>query len=157
MRQRMLVVAASALVLASGLTATYAQQGPNGFFILQPAEDGTQEQGMDQNRTGTTGQGGMMGQGGGMMGQGGMMGHGMMGGGMAGHGGMTGPRSAPSPMMMHILFALMDADGDGTISLQEFQAAHERIFRAMDANKDGKVTFDEMLAFMRGRPPAPQQ
>jgi hypothetical protein len=71
MRQRMLVVAASALVLASGLTATHAQQGPNGFFILQPAENDTQEQGMDQNRTGTTGQGGMMGQGGGMMGQGG--------------------------------------------------------------------------------------
>jgi Ca2+-binding EF-hand superfamily protein len=44
--------------------------------------------------------------------------------------------------MLHILFALMDADGDGTISLQEFQAAHERIFKAMDANKDGKVTLN---------------
>jgi len=38
-------------------------------------------------------------------------------------------------MMMRMLFALMDSDGDGTISLQEFQAAHERIFKAMDANK----------------------
>jgi Ca2+-binding EF-hand superfamily protein len=45
---------------------------------------------------------------------------------------------------------LMDADGDGTISLQEFQAAHERIFKAMDANKDGRLTLEEMQAFMQG-------
>ena len=50
-------------------------------------------------------------------------------------------------------------DGDGQISLQEFQAAHERIFKAMDSNKDGKVTQEEMQAFMHGRPgrPASQQ
>jgi Ca2+-binding EF-hand superfamily protein len=47
------------------------------------------------------------------------------------------------------LFALMD-DGDGEISLQEFQAAHERIFKAMDRNKNGQVTQEEMQAFMRG-------
>jgi uncharacterized protein YhfF len=41
--------------------------------------------------------------------------------------------------MMRMMFALMDADGDGTISLQEFQAAHERIFRAMDSNKMAKL------------------
>ena len=33
----------------------------------------------------------------------------------------------------------MDSDGDGTILLQEFQAAHERIFKGMDANKDGRL------------------
>jgi Ca2+-binding EF-hand superfamily protein len=49
----------------------------------------------------------------------------------------------------------MDADGDGTISLDEFKAAHERIFKAMDANKDGKLTPEEMLAFMRGTSPRP--
>jgi len=49
-----------------------------------------------------------------------------------------------------MMFALMDADGDGTISLQEFQAAHERIFRAMDVNKDGKLTPEEMQAFIHG-------
>jgi uncharacterized protein YhfF len=45
----------------------------------------------------------------------------------------------------------MDADGDGTVSLQEWQAAHERIFKAMDTDHDGTVTFEEMQAFMRGR------
>jgi hypothetical protein len=77
-----------------------------------------------------------------MMG-GGMMGH-MMGRDMMG-GGVMGP-----PLMMRMMFALMDADGDGTISLQEFQAAHERIFSAMDSNKDGKVTLEEMQAFIHG-------
>ena len=89
----------------------------------------------------------------GMTGQGGMMGHGMMG-----RRGMMGPGSVGSGMMMRMLFALMDSDGDGTISLQEFQAAHERIFKAMDANKDGRLTLDEIQAFMQGtRRSAPQQ
>ena len=82
----------------------------------------------------------------------GMMGH-MMGRGMMG-GGEMGPS-----FMMRMMFALMDADGDGTVSLQEFQAAHERIFKAMDRNKDGQVTQEEMQAFMHGRSgtPASQQ
>jgi hypothetical protein len=42
------------------------------------------------------------------------------------HGGMMGPAA------MRIIFALMDRDSDGTVSLEEFQAAHERIFKAMD-------------------------
>ena len=91
------------------------------------------------------GQGGMMGRG--MMGQGGMMGRGMMGqGDMVGRG-MMGQMG---PVMMRIIFSLMDSDGDGTVSLQEFQAAHERIFKAMDANKDGRLTLEEMQAFMQG-------
>ena len=57
-----------------------------------------------------------------------MMGGGTMGGGMMGRGMMMGGGSAMgSPMMFRMMFALMD-DGDGEISLQEFQAAHERIF-----------------------------
>ena len=57
-----------------------------------------------------------------------------------------------------MLFSLMDSDGDGTISLQEFQAAHERIFKAMDANKDGRLTFEEIQAFLQGaRRPAQRQ
>ena len=82
----------------------------------------------------------------GMMGHGGMMGCGMMGrGGMMGSGGMMGHGAA-----MRFIFALMDSDGDGTVSLQEFQAAHEKIFKAMDTDKDGTLTLEEIQAFMRG-------
>lgn len=81
----------------------------------------------------------------GMMGSG-MMGHGMMGQGMKGPGAMCG--DAMEPPVFRIIFALMDADGDGTVSLPEFQAAHERIFKAMDRDKDGKLTFEEMMTFM---------
>ena len=38
----------------------------------------------------------------------------------------------------------MDGDGDGTVSLQEFQAAHEKIFKAMDTYKDGTVSIQEI-------------
>jgi Ca2+-binding EF-hand superfamily protein len=79
-----------------------------------------------------------------MMREGGMMGGGMMGGGMMHRHAMR------APLMLRMIFALIDGDGDGTISLQEFQAAHERIFKAMDANKDGVLTPDEMLSFMTG-------
>ncbi len=100
----------------------------------------------------------------GMMGPG-MMGPGMMGDGMMGRGmgygmmgdRMMGPGSMMSPFAMRIMFALMDADGDGTVSLREFQTAHERIFKAMDANKDGVLSLEEIQAFMRGtRSAAPQ-
>ena len=81
---------------------------------------------------------------------GGMMGGGMMGGGLMGHGMMGQGYGRGGPMAMRIIFSLMDADGDGTVSLQEFQAAHERIFKAMDTDHDGTVTFEEMQAFIRG-------
>ena len=46
-----------------------------------------------------------------------------MGPGMMGRVGMMGPGSMGRGMMMRMLFAMMDSDGDGTISLQELQAA----------------------------------
>jgi EF hand len=57
-----------------------------------------------------------------------------------------------STVGLRIIFSLMDADGDGTVSLQKFQAAQERIFRARDADHDGTVTFEEMQDFLRGAP-----
>jgi EF hand len=76
--------------------------------------------------------------------------HGMMGCGMMGRGGMMGGHVMGRGVAMRFIFALMDSDGDGTVSLQEFQAAHEKIFKAMDVDKDGTLTLEEMQAFMRG-------
>jgi EF hand len=55
-----------------------------------------------------------------------------------------------SPAMMQMMLALMDMDGDGAISLSEFQAAHERIFKTMEADKDGRLTIREMQVFLQG-------
>jgi len=86
----------------------------------------------------------------GMMGRG-MMGRGMMGRGMMSGGMMGGMGGRPmTGLGMRLIFALMDSDGDGTVSLQEFQAAHERIFKAMDADKDGVLSLEEMQSFMTG-------
>ena len=108
-----------------------------------PGQQQTQQQPTGQEDSGMMGPGGMRGRG--MTGHGGMMGRGMMG-----QEGMMGRGMMAPPVMMRIIFSLMDSDGDGTISLQEFQAAHERIFKGMDANKDGRLTPEEMQAFMQG-------
>ncbi|CEG09198.1 MAG: EF-hand domain-containing protein [Afipia felis] len=139
MRTHVLVLTASAFILAGAATSAIAQQSVGSPMMQRPSQEQTQQQ--------VPGQGSMAGQRG-MMGQGnmmGMMGQRGIGGGVPAPMGMMG-----RPFMMRIMFILMDADGDGTVSLQEFQAAHERIFKAMDSNKDGRLTFDEMQSFMQG-------
>jgi hypothetical protein len=127
MRKHVYVFAASGFILACGAMAAIAQ-------VVTPPP------GEQQSHEHSTGQPGTSQGGGGMMG-GGMM-SGMMGSGI-------------HPVMMRMIFSLMDSDGDGTVSLQEFQAAHERIFKAMDANKDGRLTLEEVQAFMHGTTNAP--
>ena len=129
---RVLGLTISALILAYGAVGATAQDR----LMPQPVQQQTDSQPQGQ-------------EGSGMMGRGGMMGCDMMGRGVMG-GGMMGGRAMSAPMMLRMMFALMDADGDGTIELPEFQAAHERIFKAMDSNKDGRLTLEEMQAFMHG-------
>ncbi|MGY3603563.1 MULTISPECIES: EF-hand domain-containing protein [unclassified Bradyrhizobium] len=132
MYTRVLGFTVSALVLANGIVGAIAQDR------MTPQPDQQQMQSHPTSQDGAS-----------TMGQGGMTGHGMMGGHMMGRGMMGGSAMGP-PFMMRMMFALMDADSDGTISLQEFQTAHERIFKAMDSNRDGKLTLEEMQAFIHG-------
>ena len=121
----------AAFLLVNGATAASAQQG--GVVISPPELRPAQQSPMHDKGAGTTGQEDVTR-------------HDMM-----------AQRHVMAPPMMRMMFSLMDADGDGTLSLQEFQAAHERIFKAIDANKDGRVTLDEMKAFMHGTGTPEQQ
>ena len=100
MRKHVLLLTTTAAIFTCGVIAASAQ-GPDTI----PAGPMMKHQDQDHH-------GGMMG--GEMMGHG----HGMMGHGMMGH-----------SMAMQIIFSLMDADGDGKLTLQEWQTAHERIFK----------------------------
>jgi hypothetical protein len=71
---------------------------------------------------------------------------------MGGGAGMM--RGAPFAMRhgahLRVMFAIVDADGDGMLSLQEVQDFHGRIFRAVDENSDGHVGMEEIQSFWRG-------
>ena len=61
---------------------------------------------------------------------------------------MMGPGIGGSGMV-RMMMILMDSDGDGSVSLQEFQAGHERMFKGMDVDKDGRLTLEEVQNFGR--------
>lgn len=155
MTTRILTLATSAFLLAAGAIAANAQQGLGDPMMRQGQPDTVQQrqQMMQQDeRTGQQrfqrdedddrrygGPGTGWGYGPGAMG-GGMMVPGMMGGGMT-----------------RMMLIMLDADG-GALSQKEFQAVHERMFRAMDANDDDRLTPEEMQGFMQGMDmPAQQQ
>ena len=69
--------------------------------------------------------------------------------------GMRGGRDDMRSGMMHgagmrVMFAIVDADGDGALSLAEVQDFHGRIFKAVDQNKDGRVEMTEIETFFHG-------
>jgi hypothetical protein len=103
MYTRVLGPTAFAIILASGAVGAIAQDR----MTTQPDQQQVQSRRMGQEAASPVGQGGMV--------RGGMMGRGMVRAGMMG----------PPPIMLRIMFALIDTDSDGTISLQEFQEAHE--------------------------------
>jgi hypothetical protein len=143
MRKPASTFAAVAFIVAGGVTFAAAQQGAGGPMMQRPDQEQAQH---GAGHEGTPGEPAMMGRG--MMGQEDMM-------DMMEHRemerGMSRPRAMMGgPFMMRIVFILMDSSGDGAISLQEFQTAHERIFKAMDSNKDGSLTLDEMQGFIHG-------
>jgi len=53
---------------------------------------------------------------------------------------------------MRLMMILMDTDGDAALSLEEVQAAHAKIFKAVDADKNGKATLEEIQTFFAGGP-----
>lgn len=126
LRQALISMAAGAAIVTATAALAQTPQQPSGGQTMQRPGQGMMQQGR---------------QGPGMMGQPGPRSE-MMGPGM-GRGGM-----------MRVMFAIMDADGDGALSLEEFQEVHARIFNAADADDDGRVTPEEMQAFFHGAPPA---
>ncbi|MEI9400774.1 EF-hand domain-containing protein [Mesorhizobium argentiipisi] len=65
---------------------------------------------------------------------------------MAGHHGPRMMRGAG----MRLMFALLDTNGDGSLSENEVQDAVGRIFSSIDQNGDGKIDMDEIQSFLHG-------
>jgi hypothetical protein len=137
------VVVAGVTAAATAQTSAVDPHHPNTTVAQATPPSSTMGQGSGA-QPGQPGMGqGMMGQGSGTQsGQQGMMGGMPMGrmrgqmAGMHGHG-------------MRIMFAIVDANGDGALSFDEVMIIHKRIFDQVDANKDSKVTPEERQAFMR--------
>jgi hypothetical protein len=75
--------------------------------------------------------------------------------------GTTGSTASQSPSQaLQNLFSDIDANGDGSISQQEFEnalgaggtnlAAADKVFGELDSNKDGTVSLDELKQALQG-------
>ena len=150
MKRHLLLITTAASILVCGTLAANAQEDSDEQTVQQLEQ--AQQDPVDEGEDGGPARHGMMRQcmrqcmsGDEMKGQHAMR-HAMREGGMM------------RPFAMRLIFALMDRDGDGTVSLEEFQAAHASIFKAMDADKDGTVSMEEMRDFFHGaRRAAPPQ
>jgi hypothetical protein len=147
MHKSLLTLTASAFLLATTMGAAQSQSTDDDTMQGQRTEQGQSGESMKKGHEGKKKydkhrdrHADMMRRHHGGMGMG--MGQGMMDRGM---GGGMGHRA-----MMQVVFAMMDADGNGTLSLQEVQDAHARIFAHMDADDDGEVTKGEIKAFFHG-------
>jgi hypothetical protein len=142
MNKHLLVITTAASILVCGTVAATAQDDDSDAPNMQQLEQAQQDP-MDEGEA-DTGSRGMMRQ---CMRQC-MSGDEIRGQRLMRH--SMRPRGMMGPFAMRIIFALMDRDGDGTVSLEEFQAAHERIFKAMDPDKDGTVSMEEIWDFFHG-------
>ena len=83
--------------------------------------------------------------------QGDMMSKGMMGSPMMSQSMMSQSMMSQGMMMNpDMMIVMLDTDGDGSISLEEFQSMHERMFAFMDKNKDGKLEASEFASHHAG-------
>jgi len=143
MKRHLLIITTTASILVCGSVAAKAQDDTNTPDTQQLEQ--AQQEAVDEGEDSSPGRHGMMRQ--------------CMRQCMSGDDMTTGQRAmrhsmrqggTMGPFAMRIIFALMDRDGDGTVSLEEFQAAHASIFKAIDADKDGTVSMEEMQSFFHG-------
>jgi hypothetical protein len=59
-------------------------------------------------------------------------------------------RGAAHGARMRIMFAVVDADSDGALSLEEVRDFQARIFNAVDEDGDGRVVWEEIESFFHG-------
>ncbi|KIZ41937.1 MULTISPECIES: EF-hand domain-containing protein [Hyphomicrobiales] len=75
--------------------------------------------------------------------------------GLMGQSGMNSQGGMGHGMVLKMMMAMMDTDGDSVLSLEEFQALHARMFGLIDADGDGALTLEEIQSFMQdGKMPA---
>jgi len=58
---------------------------------------------------------------------------------------------------MRMMFAIMDANGDGALSQNEVQDLVGRIFNAVDNNGDGNIDMEEIQTFFHGASDQPPE